>query len=374
MRILHITYWYPHEESPQNGIFIKNHIDGLQGHCENEVIHIQVKRANSIWKKSISKSSVIYKTRFAKYYKIQEKWSLKALREVFEQRDMSTYDAVNIHIASPLGNQIDYFRNKYKIPFIVTEHWTAYHRFFGLDPKAPGLQRMKDIFKQKFKLITVSKALAEDIKRFSDVERLNFEVVPNIIDTEIFQYKSDDNKDLTFFMLTNWSPEKNPIALLKALSKLDTDFHLRIGGEGVLLKDMKTFVKKKELNSKVTFLGRITPQEAAQEFQKASFFLHSAHYETFSVVCAEALCCGCPVIASNIPAITEYLDSDSGKLVDDFRKSEQQLIENTWLNTLNELNTKEFDRSKIAQKFQDKFGVERVSQQYFDVIKKYINE
>jgi len=374
MKILHITYWYPHEESPQNGIFIKNHIDGLQGHCENEVIHLQVKQSNSIWKKSITKTSVIFKTRLAKYSKIQEKLSFIELKKVFKQRKMSSYDAVNIHIATPLGNHIDYFQKKYKIPFIVTEHWSAYHHFFGIDPQTPGLQRIKNIFNQKFKLITVSEALAQDITRFSGVESLNYEVVPNSINTNIFQFKSHDIKGLNFFMLTNWSPEKNPIALLKALSKLDTDFHLRIGGDGVLLKEMKTFVKVNELNSKVAFLGRITPQEAAQEFQKASFFLHSAHYETFSVVCAEALCCGCPVIASNIPAITEYLDSDSGMLVDDFQKSDEHLIENAWLSTLSELNTKEYNRTKIAQKFQDKFGVERVSQQYFDVIEKYVSE
>lgn len=374
MKILHITYWYPHDDNPQNGIFIKNHIDGLQQHCDNEVIHIQVKEANSIWQKSITKTSIIFKTRFAKYYKIQENLSFIELKKVFKQRKMSSYDAVNIHIATPLGNQIDYFQKKYKVPFIVTEHWSAYHYFFGISPQAPGLQRMKDIFKQKFKLITVSKALAEDIKRFSGVESLNYEVVPNIIDTDIFQFKSHENKELALFMLTNWSPEKNPLALLKAISKLSFDFRLRIGGDGVLLNEMKTFVNENQLDSKVTFLGRITPQEAAQEFQKASFFLHSAHYETFSVVCAESLCCGCPVIASNIPAIKEYLDSDSGMLVDDFQKSDEQFIENAWLSALNELNTKEFDRSKIAQKFQDKFGIERVSQQYINVIDKYINE
>lgn len=372
MKILHLTYWFPHKEQPQAGIFIKNHIDGLNDHCQNEVIHIQVKPSSKLWSKETNGTALIYNSRLAKYYRFQEFITERALKRILKQKDIESFDAINIHIATPLGKHINFIQEKYKKPVLVTEHWTAYYRFFGLDKNHPGLQRTKDIFKQNFKLITVSKALGIDIQRFAYLEKLDFTVIPNIINTDIFRHKSLINQSFTLFMLTNWSPEKNPFLIFNALAKYNLNFTLNIGGDGILLEKMKVAVKELGLNKRINFLGRISPEQAAEQFQKSHVFLHSSHYETFSVVCAEALCCGCPVIASNIPAIEEYLDQESGILVKDFEESDELEVQRRWDKAIEALQTKQFNRETIAAKFSKRFGKKEVSKLYYTTIKEYV--
>lgn len=371
MRVLHLTYWYPNEDQPQAGIFIKNHIDGLNQHCQNDHYHVQVIESKDFLKKSVTKNSIIYKSRFAKYYKIQERLTLKGLKEIFKKLKDQHYDIINIHIATPIGRHLDFIEKETNLPIVITEHWTAYYRYFGLEKNHTGLQRMKDIFFKNIKLLTVSEALGEDIKRFSGNNELNYEVVPNIISTAIFEYKPIENQGVSFFMLTNWSPEKNPLSLLKSFQRLTNKAQLRIGGDGILLAQMKDFVKQNGMDDQVTFLGRLSPENAAKEFQKATAFVHAAFYETFSVVCAEALCCGCPVIASNIPAITEYLDLKSGALVNDFEETDSEKIEDAWFNVLNKFEASQFNRKDISERFSKKFGHQKVSQVYYNLLKEY---
>jgi L-malate glycosyltransferase len=372
LKVFHITYWYPTKDQPQSGIFIKNHINGLQAHCENNVHHIQVIESNDFFKKITTDQSTIYKTKFAKYYFIQERLALVALKKVLKNKNLQTADLINLHIATPLGRYLDLIQNKTKKKIVITEHWTAYYRFFGLSQDHSGLQRIKEIFAKKFKLITVSRALGEDIKKFSGINDLDYEVIPNIISTNTFNYRQTNSGKTIFFMMTNWSPEKNPLRILSVLHEIDFDFELRIAGDGVQLAAMKNFVADYRLDKKVTFIGRIEPEQAASEFRRASAFIHSAFYETFSVVCAEALCCGCPVISSNIPAIVEYLDAESGILINDFESKDEEQSKKNWKAGIEKFRTQEFHRKDISEKFITQFGHEKVSLDYYQLLKRYV--
>jgi len=181
VRVLHITYWYPNEESPQEGIFIKNHIEGLNTHCQNSVYHVQVKNAPNLLKRKKTENATIYYTRLSKYYRIQEWLTFLVLfNQLIIKRKAKTFDMVNIHIATPLCRYLTTLNFFVKKKIVVTEHWTAYYRNFGLEKNNPGLNRMKKIFFKRFKLITVSKALGEDIINFSGNKSLDYSVVPNI--------------------------------------------------------------------------------------------------------------------------------------------------------------------------------------------------
>ena len=119
-------------------------------------------------------------------------------------------------------------------------------------------------------------------------------------------------------MVANWSRIKQPFLVLEAIVLLLPRYprlRLRIVGRGHQSAEMRDFVAKNNLDAHVAFLGPLSKMEIATEMQRSSALLHPSTYETFSVVCAEALCCGTPVIASNVGAVPEVVGTD-GLLVE----------------------------------------------------------
>jgi glycosyltransferase involved in cell wall biosynthesis len=380
LKVCHITYWYPNKNKIHEGNFIRNHINGLSSYCDNSVFHIQVKQGSSFLKIEKTESSIIYYSRFFKYYRIQEWLTFIALFNFFFiKKKARKADIINFHIATPLGRYLKFFNYFLNKKIVITEHWTAYYRNFNLPKKHKGLDRIKRIFYKKIHLITVSKALANDIKEFSGNKNINFSVIPNIVDSNTFSYTPKSTSEIIFFMVTNWNPEKNPFPIFHALTQIKEthSFQLRIAGDGILIDKMKESISFLNLNDRVSFLGRIEPKEIASEFQNSSAFLHSSFYETFSVVCAESLCSGCPVIATNIPAIKEYLDSDSGALVEQFEQQleleDQAFLWNKSIsNFINRID--QFQRQQISLKYSAMFGEVQVGNRYYEVLNNVLDE
>jgi glycosyltransferase involved in cell wall biosynthesis len=55
----------------------------------------------------------------------------------------------------------------------------------------------------------------------------------------------------------------------------------------------------------IRFLGRVTDDELLQLYNTASCFVFPSLYEGFGLPPLEAMACGCPVLASDIPVIRE---------------------------------------------------------------------
>jgi glycosyltransferase involved in cell wall biosynthesis len=266
----------------------------------------------------------------------------------------------NFHIAYPLLTYSRIFTWFIKKPIFVTEHWSAYHFNFGMNKK---LKRIQHIFKnKKLKLICVSNALANDIKNYSETN-LDINILYNVVDEKVFKYENGLKTSNSFFLVSYWKSPKNPFIIIKACHQLKENlnlkFSLRIAGEGPLIDKMKKMVKDCNLEDYVVFLGTMSSKEIANEMNSSTYFIHNSNYETFSVVCAEALMCGTPVIASNVGAIPEYLTTDMGVLVDD------NTIENWEKILLNALNNNYvFDNEKIAMSAKKYFSKEIIGQKY----------
>ena len=374
-KVLHIAYWYPNDKQPQEGLFIKNHIDALDTHCENEVYHIQVKQSKNWFKRVKTSHSTIFYTRLAKYYRIQEWLTFWVLfRLLITQKKAKNADIVNFHIATPLCRYLNFFQSRIRKKIVVTEHWSAYHHFFGLPKDHHGLKRIKSIFHKDIEFITVSNALAKDLVAFSGNENLSCHIVPNVVDTDFYNFKVEPNSsEIRFFMATNWSQEKKPDIVLAALARLKsfTHFDIYIAGDGPTLPTVKQEVRNFELKDQVHFLGRLNKEQMAEQYQKANFFLSSSRYETFSVVCAESLCCGCPVITSDIPAIKEYLIEDAALTIPIFDRnlSKQEAVD-LWFEKLKTgvQISNNFNRQEISKKYTGLFGKEPVSHLYFETL------
>ena len=58
----------------------------------------------------------------------------------------------------------------------------------------------------------------------------------------------------------------------------------------------------------INYTGNISKEKIVEILHDSDFFVHASYIETFSLVIAEALSTGTPVIASNVGAIPEFVN------------------------------------------------------------------
>lgn len=274
------------------------------------------------------------------------------------------FDVLLAHIAYP---NLSYWGtvNKFiKIPIVISEHWSAYHFNFNVR-NGEKLYRIKRIFSQGIPVIAISKALSDDIVNFSGTSSFRRHILPNVIDTTVFHFQNiSRRKPPIFFMLSQWKWPKDPFTVIRAFGAYEKSrggILLRIGGYGDQVKQMEELVDELGIRHAVEFLGGLSSDQIAREMNEAEAFLHASLYETFSVVCAEALCCGTPLLASSVGGIKELVTAGSGVLL------ESNSV-NAWTRGLELICESEFDRKAISMEAGSKFNVRAVGEKCFQIL------
>ncbi len=336
VNVLHVTNWYPNESNPHEATFVQEYIDALAAHGgRHDVVHVQV-RSNSgrfrmrFGRRSERERYVIADVPWPESRKVE--W-LTVLLLIIARLWIGGrwWDVVQAHIAYPLLSHRGIFRFLFGRRLALCEHWTAYRFGFHLPVESAAHRRMIRMFDARMPVVVVSRALAADIRTFCAGMNLNIHCIPNVVRPDIFYcVNSGHPRDQgNFLMVAHWGPMKLPFLVLEALVALLPRYpylRLRIVGHGHQSKEMKEFVDMKGICAQVDFLGPLPKPEIAAEMRRSSALLHPSRYETFSVVCAEALCCGIPVIASNVGAVPEVVGSD-GILVENSVSAWQKAIE-----------------------------------------------
>ena len=149
--------------------------------------------------------------------------------------------------------------------------------------------------------------------------RNNFHIIPNVVNTELFcpsslERRGDRKKRL--LLVAIFSQRKGIPYLLEALNLVRRerdDFVLDIVGDGPQRSEYEQMAAELGLQENVVFHGR---QPEVYSFMKnCDFFVMPSLYENFGVVYIEAMACGKPVIASDIPGPSEFINKDVGILV-----------------------------------------------------------
>ncbi|MFA5163109.1 MAG: glycosyltransferase family 4 protein [Patescibacteria group bacterium] len=108
--------------------------------------------------------------------------------------------------------------------------------------------------------------------------------------------------------------------LITAFSRLKDDrFILKICGEGELRPQYEQLASELGIRDKVKFLGKLGGHDLIKAFQGAAVLVLPSinRNEAFGLVLIEALACGTPVIASNLPGVRSvFSDKQEGYLIE----------------------------------------------------------
>ena len=112
----------------------------------------------------------------------------------------------------------------------------------------------------------------------------------------------------------------------------------------------------------VVFTGEVTPQQVHAQLTEAAFSVFFSRYETASVVVAESLSAGRPVLCTAIPAIAEVMDGHTGRMVP--VEDEAALTDALdWM--LDHADT--FDGAALQRKARRLFAAEYIGQRFMEI-------
>lgn len=368
MHVLHITNWYPNAIQPGETPFIRRHIEALGPHCHNEVWHIEVRQTDErkVLREGPAADRTYIRTSPVKRWYLIEWMTTLMVLYMWSTRDRSKpVDIVNFHVAYPLLTHHWLLRLFIRRPFVITEHWTAYH--FSFNTHSKGLDRIRRIFHKGIPLICVSRTLAGDIARFAGREHLPLAIVDNVVDGGIFHPVERIAPETgRFFGIASWRAIKRSDVMIKAIALLrdrGLNAKLRLAGGGKGVQAMRELIEELGLEGHVEMLGQLSAFEVAEELRKAHALVHCSDYETYSVVCAEALCCGTPVFVSDLEAVNEYLEPDMGwRIAQSDPMSWANAMESNWDHALN------VDRPSISSRMTKRADAAHVGQRYHQVL------
>lgn len=132
---------------------------------------------------------------------------------------------------------------------------------------------------------------------------------------------------------------------------------LKIVGDGNLRAQYEELSKKLNLHRQVEFVGKLSGDELIRAYQNADLFILPSinSNEAFGLVLIEALACGLPVIASNLPGVRQvFSDHEQGLLVEpasinDLKKKLEFIFNNEELRRVMALSAR-----RLAEKKYDK--------------------
>lgn len=230
-------------------------------------------------------------------------------------------DIIHVHSMVNAGFAAKLIYEKYDIPYVITEHSSAFARNLIAQDV---IELLKPVVEHAKACIAVSQNFSNYLEKKFPLS--NWCYIPNIVNDSFFESTKDieikNNNKIRVISVCYLNKNKNTESLIKAFAELikapfhNCEIELVIGGDGEERKTLETLVYSLQLENYVKFLGPLTRIEVKKEIQKSSLFVVSSRYETFGVVAIEALALGKPVVSTRCGGPESIINNDVGVLVD----------------------------------------------------------
>ncbi len=370
-KILFISSWFPSKIEPTNGNFVQRHAEAVAKIHEVEILHaIGDSKQKGIFHFDDQKINGI--RTLIVYYKNTKNPLLNFTRRIQAyKKGFAKLQKPDLVHANVLQNSMlfaVYLNRKFKIPFVVTEHWSGF-----LDINQHKLSKSqwfiaKKIAENASYILPVSQYLENDLKKLGLKNKM--QVIENVVDTNLFSLKNEQSEKFVFLHISNLIKLKNPQKIISAAIKLFKefpDFELQIGGDG----DVETLNKQIQENKAESFIKTfpmITSKEVSEKMKNSDCFVLFSDYENFPCVLLESLSAGTPAIATKVGGIPEIINDRNGVLIstneDELYEAMKKIL----------LKQTEFDHpEKLHQYVEDHFSIKTIGEKFDKIYREVLN-
>ena len=119
------------------------------------------------------------------------------------------------------------------------------------------------------------------------------------------------------------------IAAFDQIAHLLPDATLTLAGDGETRKASIEYASKLANANKIHFPGNLNENEIIEFYQSLDLYVHASLGETMSTSLMQAMACGLPILASDIPGINNMIDDGSNGILfanDDLEHLAQQIL------------------------------------------------
>lgn len=272
-------------------------------------------------------------------------------------------DLIHAHCIFNGGIVAQLAKEKFDIPYIITEHTTMYGKKVLSNYEKSTAFKVFDCAKSVIVVSSPFKKLLSESIGFN-INRIN--VIPNFIDTDFFNSEISGEiqlqKDLKYIFACSYHIQDKRIdRLIEAYNLIKNEFqdiHLVIGGEGEKTNELKGYVNKLGLEKSVHFVGFLFKDKVRDYMAKSIVFCLPSDVETFGVVLIEALSLGIPVISTNCGGPEDIINNEVGILADKSTDS----IKNALITVLK--NQDNYDKKKLRNYVLNNFSGSVVTKNY----------
>ncbi len=293
MKILIISNMYPSKQKPYSGVFIKNQFEALRAILGDK--KIEIKYMNRTFTNVYG--SILKYIRFIFF-----------LLSSYKKR----YDVIHFHYFYLSIIFLPYKIFYRKTRFIVTFHGQD---IIKLSSNKYLLYFFRFLAKRIDCFIPVGKQVSSIMKMKLEVKE--DDVIPVGVDTSVFFNKPKIVKKYDFIFVGSFYHVKGIDIIIQAIkllgdNKEDISFCF-VGSGDYYLQLLK--LKKDGFN--IDILGAQTHKELSVLYNSSRFLIAHSRSEGFPTSSLEALYCGIPVLASNIPQFREQIiENKNGWLVE----------------------------------------------------------
>ncbi|MBC2601105.1 glycosyltransferase family 4 protein [Puniceicoccus vermicola] len=231
------------------------------------------------------------------------------LRKVLRQMEESgSIDVVHTHLTQSQLFGKYAIRGLKKKPFLVTtEHDTSNRR-----RHIPG-GRVFDrfLYEGYDRIICISEGVRDSMEEWLPKTRSLLRVASNGVDVDAFMRGEVERRDgpLRFLSVGRLTEKKNFTTAIRALAAVEpADWTYTLVGDGEQRPELESLVDRLGVRENVHFAGYVS--DVSSFYAKSDVFLFPSLWEGFGLVAVEAMAAGLPVLASDVPGLSEVIARD----------------------------------------------------------------
>lgn len=337
MNILFLPSWYESDMEKNAGVFFTEQAMALQQMGNNVTIAI-VDILNYPYKSDKPKFKIFKEERhgmdvyriivpsymtgqlpkvffsyYARYYKKLMKYMLSQGLK---------FDVMYAHSFWHAGYIATLLKKEYSIPLIVQEH----RSMLITGEFSNKVNRfLKSTVENSDAFYCVSNKLRDNVYVRTGLSE-GIEILPNMVD-DLFQYKQLANDKFTYTFIGTLNENKRIIQLLKCFEKVkwnNSSICLKVAGDGPQREQINDLINNSEvLSESVEMLGLLPRDKVLDLLTETNVLVLPSAFETFGIVCIEAMAVGRPVICTRNGS-ADFVNESNGILID--VDSDDQLI------------------------------------------------